>query len=193
MIAYCNFIPDAVWVREAENGLSHITLRRNFVEVEKISNMDGTTGTEKQYQFEERDICIPDRPNLADYVSANFDQLFMSNLSEYKQDKIQQLNDACNSTIYAGFKATNGHTYKFDQNYQANFTGGATMFNSDPAMVAIPFNTQDAGMIMHTKADFLQTCKDALNFKQEVLTKYFMLQGQVLAAQDYLSVDEINW
>jgi len=190
MISYCNYIPDVNWVREAENGIRHVTLRRNIVE-QDVKNIDGTT--EKRYQFEETDIYIPDRDNLVDYVNANFNQLFMSNLPSYQKAKIEQINTMCNKTICAGFKATNGHTYKFDQNYQANFTGGATMFNSDPTMTEIPFNTQDSGMIMQTKVDFLQTCKDSLSFKQEMLVKYFALQAQVLATQDYTSVDAINW
>ncbi len=190
MIAYCSYSPDPIWVRETVNSTVRVTLRRNIVEKD-VSNPDGTT--EKQYQFEEIDIQIPDRDNLTDYVSANFDQLFMSNLLSCKQDKIQQIKNTCNNTIYAGFKATNGHTYKFDLNYQNNFNQTMLMLNSDPTMTQVKFNTQDAGMIDHTKDDFLQVCKDAAAFKQEMLYKYFELQGQVLAAQDYLSVDEINW
>ena len=79
MIAYCNYIPDAIWVREAVNGVRRITLRKNFIEKD-TTNMDGST--EKQYQFDETDVCITDRDNLQDFVNNNFDNLFLSGLQQ---------------------------------------------------------------------------------------------------------------
>lgn len=79
MIAYCNYIPDAIWVRDEENGVRRITLRKDFLEKDN-TNPDGTT--EKQYQFEETDVLIPDRDNLLDYVNANFNELFAQGLQQ---------------------------------------------------------------------------------------------------------------
>ena len=84
MIAYCNYIPDAIWVRDVVNGVRRVTLRRNFVE-EASHNQDDIS--EVQYKFEQIDVFIVDRPSLEDYVLANFDELFMSRLEEYKQNK----------------------------------------------------------------------------------------------------------
>jgi len=72
MKGYCNFIPDTIWVRGTENGLRHITLRRDFTE-ETIIRQEGE---ETQYKFEETDVFIPDRDNIEDFVTNNFGNLF---------------------------------------------------------------------------------------------------------------------
>ena len=91
MIAYCNFIPDAAWVRETSNGLRHITLRRNFTEETVIRQ----EGTETQFRFEETDVFIPDRENLNEFVAENFGNLFDLGIQQTsengeKETKIQR-------------------------------------------------------------------------------------------------------
>jgi hypothetical protein len=89
MIAYCNYIPDAIWVREVENGVRRVTLRKNFIEKD-TANMDGST--EKQYQYDETDICIPDRDNIEDYVNANLDALFTQGIQQTVDNQISDTN-----------------------------------------------------------------------------------------------------
>ena len=72
MTGYCSFIPDTIWIREVENGLRHVTLRRDATE-ETIIRQEGE---ETQYKFEETDIFIPDRDNIEDFVTSNFGNLF---------------------------------------------------------------------------------------------------------------------
>jgi len=72
MIGYCNFIPDAIWVRETENGTRRITLRRNFTE-ETIIHQEAD---ETQFRFDETDVFIPDRDNIQDFIANNFGNLF---------------------------------------------------------------------------------------------------------------------
>jgi hypothetical protein len=72
MTSNCSFIPDTIWIREVENGIRHITLRQNFVESTAI-NMGVS---ETQYTFEETNVFIPDRDNIEDFITNNFDDLF---------------------------------------------------------------------------------------------------------------------
>lgn len=79
MIAYCNFIPDAIWIRGLqENGDRHITLRRNFTE--EITTREGKE--EKQFMFEETDVFIPERDNIAEFINSNFGNLFKLGLQQ---------------------------------------------------------------------------------------------------------------
>lgn len=72
MISQCSFSPDAIWVREVENGIRHITLRKNITQ-ETITHEDTQ---EIIYQFEETELFIPDRENLTDFINENFGNLF---------------------------------------------------------------------------------------------------------------------
>jgi len=72
MISQCSFMPDTVWLREVENGVRHVTLRRNFTE-EIILHEELE---EKQYTFEEVDVFIPDRENIQEFITQNFGNLF---------------------------------------------------------------------------------------------------------------------
>lgn len=81
MIAQCNYIPDAIWVRETENGLTKITLRRNFTEE---MNVEG----DKYYTFEEVDIVIPYREDIVAFIEENFGNLFDLGLQQ-TEDSLQ--------------------------------------------------------------------------------------------------------
>lgn len=81
MISHCSFIPDVVWVREVENGLRHITLRRNIAEETVIRQ----EGEEKQFNFEETDVYIPDRDSLEKFITQNFGNLFDLGLQQVKE------------------------------------------------------------------------------------------------------------
>ena len=72
MIVHCSYIPDAVWIREVENGTRRITLRRNFTEEIMIRE----DGEEKQFRFEETDVFTPDRDNIIEFIDENFGNLF---------------------------------------------------------------------------------------------------------------------
>ena len=73
MIAYSSIKPAPIWIREVENGVRHVTLRRNFTQ-STITNTDGIAET--QFQFEETDLFIQDRDNIESYINTNFDTLF---------------------------------------------------------------------------------------------------------------------
>lgn len=91
MISQCNFMPDAIWLRELENEIRHITLRRNFTENVVIHE----DLEETQYTFEETDVFIPNRENIHEFVTQNFGNLFDLGLQQMtenvkKEAKISQ-------------------------------------------------------------------------------------------------------
>ena len=86
MISYCNFIPESIWVRGVDNGIRHITLRRNFSEEIAIHG----DLEEKQYMFEETDVYIPDRENLLEFINSNFGNLFDLGLQQTEENKIKR-------------------------------------------------------------------------------------------------------
>lgn len=83
MTAYSSIKVDSVWIREVENGMRHVTLRKDFEEIEVSKDEDGPV--EKQYKFEETDIYIVDRDNVEDYINSNFDFLFSHGVQEISE------------------------------------------------------------------------------------------------------------
>lgn len=84
MMSKCNFIPDSVWIRECENGIRKITLRRNFTE--EVIIHDGIQ--EKGYTFEETNVYVADRENIQEFVNENFGNLFDLGLQQTEQSAI---------------------------------------------------------------------------------------------------------
>jgi len=105
-------------------------------------------------------------------------------LSEIQQQKILELNIACNQDILNGFPSfCTGveHQYNFDLEYQANMNQRATMFLLKPTMVETWWPTKDMGVITHTREQFVQLCEDAERTKDEKIFRYFEMKAQILA------------
>lgn len=83
MKSQSNIMQDKIWVRGVENGIRHITLRRNFIE--KIVNHIEIQ--EKIYEYEETNIYIINRENIEDYVESNFNVLFEQGLLDENATK----------------------------------------------------------------------------------------------------------
>jgi len=105
-------------------------------------------------------------------------------LSEIQQQKIIELNTACNQDILNGFSSScTGveHQYNFDLEYQANMNQRATMFLLKPTMVETWWPTKDKGVITHSREQFVQLCEDAERIKGEKIFRYFEMKAQILA------------
>jgi hypothetical protein len=132
-------------------------------------------------------------------VERTADELF--DLAKYKQDKIDLLSATCNSTILAGFSSSAlgiSHNYDFNYEAQGNLSGRLGLINANQNYTE-PFSwkTTDAGVLNHTKAQFIQLCTDADTFKNTQIAKYWTLKGQVNAVSESATskdqIDAINW
>ena len=81
MISQCSFIPDTIWLRGIENGVRHVTLRRNITE-ETVIHEDQE---ETIYQFEETDVYIPEREGMEGFITQNFGNLFELGLQQTEE------------------------------------------------------------------------------------------------------------
>lgn len=72
MRTQCNYVPDTIWVRDIENNLRRITIRKN-IEEDLIAHEDDN---ETMYSFDEVDVLIPDRYDIEQFANDNIDQLF---------------------------------------------------------------------------------------------------------------------
>jgi len=105
-------------------------------------------------------------------------------LEQVQQQKIIELNIACNQDILNGFSSSCTsveHQYKFDEEYQANMNQRATMFLLKPTMTETWWPTKDEGVVTHTREQFVKLCEDAERVKDEKIFRYFDMKTQILA------------
>ena len=96
MISRCNFIPDAVMIRDiSESGIRRVTLRRNFTE--EMQNMEDIN--EVHYTYEEVDVLIPERDNMMDFINANFGNLFELGLVQTEEIKAREQNKSSTNKL----------------------------------------------------------------------------------------------
>ena len=117
-------------------------------------------------------------------------------LLDYQQNKIYELNVACNNAILAGFTSTATgvpHQYKFDMEYQANLNQELTMLLADISVISVNWPTKDGGVIAHTRLQFIQLCKDSKTFKETNIYRYFGLKAQVMSSTTITQVNTFIW
>jgi hypothetical protein len=72
-----------------------ITLRRNFTE-ETVVHEDGE---ETQIVFEEADVLVCERNNMADFVASNYGNLFELGLMQMEQKAILEQNESATKKL----------------------------------------------------------------------------------------------
>jgi XkdW protein/Domain of unknown function (DUF4376) len=110
-----------------------------------------------------------------------------------KSEKLEELNVACQSTILGGFTASNGHVYQFDFKDQDNIAQQMLFIVNDLTIATIDWKTIDAGIVTHTRDEFLQMCKDADNHKRSNFAKYWTLEAQLNTLTTEDEIKNINW
>ena len=117
-------------------------------------------------------------------------------LLDYQQNKIYELNVACNDAILGGFTSTAtgvSHQYKFDMEYQANLNQELTMALADLSIATVNWPTKDAGVLVHNRLQFIQLCKDSKTFKETNIYRYFGLKAQVMSSTTITQVSAFIW
>ena len=115
-------------------------------------------------------------------------------LDMIKQAKLDQLKECCELAILAGFRSEqNGHLYSFGQYDQLNFTQQMLVTLGDPSIDGMSWKTEDAGLVQHSRNQFLALCKEAEQHKRSKMSKDWMLKEQVHAAQSAEQLDKIVW
>jgi len=116
-------------------------------------------------------------------------------LEHHKKDKIDKLNEACEETILAGFYCgANGHYYEFSAYDQMNFTQQYLLLVSNPELTdPIRWKTEDAGVLEHSREEFIAVCEVAEKHKRGNIEKYWELKALVESADTFEEVNAIEW
>ncbi|UFJ40091.1 hypothetical protein LOK74_18945 [Brevibacillus humidisoli] len=115
-------------------------------------------------------------------------------LEEWKEAKIAQLDGMAERDILSGFTSqTTGHFYRFNQLDQMNFTQQMLLLVADQSIAEVSWKTEDAGVVVHTREQFLAVTNEAEQHKRSLMERYWTLKAQAQDATTKEEVDTINW
>jgi hypothetical protein len=174
---------DLIQITEAE----YMTYRTNYLNLKKN---EAQTAEQRITELESQNSQLLNQLNLLPPISNP------TTLEDYQQNKIYELNTACNKEILGGFTSSVtgvAHQYKFDMEYQNNLNQEATMLALDSTIISVDWPTIDAGVVTHTREQFIQLCKESKTFKEQRLYRYFNLKAQVLATTTINAVNAFVW
>jgi hypothetical protein len=113
----------------------------------------------------------------------------------YKQDKIHLLDQQCNQAVLGTFISSamgSEHIYVFDIEAQINLAGAKQAFQ-DALITEIDWNTRDAGVLIHSQAQFNQLWLDGFLHKISTIGRFRTLLPLVEAATTKSEVDAVVW
>lgn len=117
-------------------------------------------------------------------------------LSETQQQKILELNIACNQEILNGFSSSCtglSHQYKFDMEYQGNFSKKMGLLALVPTIQSVDWPTKDMGVVEHTREQFIQLIIDGQTHMETKIFRYFGMKAQIEACETVEAVNEFVW
>ena len=111
-----------------------------------------------------------------------------------KEEKSIILKQESTLEIYGGFtSATTGHSYGFSEYDQNNFTQQMVLLLSDPTITEVEWKTVDAGVVVHTKEQFLGVISDANSHKRDILSRLWTKESQLEKTTIVEEVNAIVW
>lgn len=117
-------------------------------------------------------------------------------LLSLQTNKIEQLSKSCKEDILNGFSSSAlglSHDYKFDEEDQRNFSQQANALIFDSTIATIDWNTKDAGLLKHTREQFIQLLNDAQISKDEKVSHFRAMKKQILDAKTSDEVQTFQW
>ena len=133
-------------------------------------------------------ITLADRANLP---IINITEEYIMN--RHKEIKINMLAVQCEEDILNGFTMPNGHTYRTNRDDQMNMLGQKEEINSDPNITQVPWKTEDAGYVIHTREEWLAMYSEAFKQKKAKLFKYDTLKKRAQEAKTDAELIAIQW
>jgi hypothetical protein len=136
---------------------------------------------------------VEDKPEKPTEVEPPFIDNMVA-LDFVKNIKMREFSKRCEQYIKAGFTASNGHFYEFDEKDQLNFTQQMLLMVSqqDPSQI-VEWNTVDAGVVQHTVEEFLGVCMSGEAHKRHYISLYRQVKQDMKAKETWDEVIECEF
>lgn len=183
---------------ELEIGKDTVYVRKNILAINE-EDFVGWEYDEVQYSKDEYIKLIADKQIILEESQKDANTKYLelditnSDIETVRQAKKDQLNHLCNVAILGTFIGHNSHTYSFDMEAQDNFNQQFTDLLIDTTIATIDWKTKNAGVVTHTRDEFMALRTDIKNHKLSNIQKYWTLEAQVLNALTKDEITAISW
>lgn len=114
----------------------------------------------------------------------------------YRNYLLVGIDNKCQKRIEDGFYSSAlgvPHFYRFLKNEdQLNFNQQLSMILLNTSITEVMWKTQDAGILLHDKNQFLQVVNDAATHKQSKIARYWQIKAQILVATSLEELQNID-
>ena len=114
-------------------------------------------------------------------------------LEYFKEVKVLYFKNKCEYVIEEGFTASNGNFYRTNRDDQTNMIGQKDSLSDNPAILQVPWKTEDKGYIMHSRDEWLMISREAFAHKPNQLFKYDAIKNLTLGVTTLEELNAINW
>ncbi|QFP93353.1 UNVERIFIED_ORG: hypothetical protein Xoosp15_88 [Xanthomonas phage Xoo-sp15] len=114
-------------------------------------------------------------------------------LKYHKDLKTSMMDEFSDVYIKLGFKSVNGHRYRLNENDQINFLGKKDWLRDHTEVTEVPWKTEDAGYVVHTREDWLTVQAEAYTHKETQLFKYNDKVTAIAAATTHEEIVAVSW
>lgn len=163
-----------------------------YIQVDDDNTVMGWSSTPDvntvQFEINNDHEFLNSMPRFWSYVNGELIKAEDVELNLVKSTKIEELKEACNEAIVAGF-SYNGNFFQFNEIDQANFTQQLTLLLLDPTITEVEWRTENNGIIKITREEFIDTCKAGESHKRNNTGQYWKLKDYV---NSLTSVDEVQ-
>lgn len=111
----------------------------------------------------------------------------------HKKLKKELMSKVCSNAILTGYKSSNGHTYRTNQDDQLNMIAQKEYINSHPELETVKWKTLDAGYVEHPVEEWVQLYYEGFDYKMSILFKYEKIKKMVELAQNDFELTAIDW
>lgn len=129
-----------------------------------------------------------------DHYKAILNPVIELTLEEVKERKIAEIKSACNAVIRSGFQSDalgSVHSYSSDLEDQLNLIGAR--LSNTPLTFGCTDNTNKKTQKSHTAAQLKKVFDDGLARKHQLMSRFYLLKGQVEVAVTKQAVEAIVW
>lgn len=114
-----------------------------------------------------------------------------------RQEKLKEIDVANQEYIQKGFYSSAlgvSHFYRFNKEEdQLNFNQQISILILNHAIDTVYWKTEDAGVLLHNRNQFIQVINDATAHKQNSISYYWQLKSQVLNATTKEELSSIEY
>ncbi|MGG4438298.1 hypothetical protein AAXE64_27485 [Priestia megaterium] len=144
-------------------------------------------------------FSVQEKNNLISYLSNKYELAYTDITEEYilahhKKLKCSVLDAMCDTTIEGGIVSeVNGHHYRVNKDDQRMMLGQKEFLNSFPEEETVEWRTEDAGMIDHSRDEWIAMYYESFKFVSMNLKKVNELKRMIDLATTHQEIIAVNW